>query len=98
MKAEVPQAVIDRVLDEAAALAHVPREQLLIVRAEPVVWNDGSLGCPEPGMTYTQALVNGYWIVIGAQGQTYDFRVGGGVSIRLCPQGHGRLPPHDSAS
>jgi hypothetical protein len=30
------------------------------------VWNDGSLGCPEPGMMYTQALVNGYWLIIEA--------------------------------
>jgi hypothetical protein len=46
----------------------------VIVRAESVVWNDGSLGCPEPGNMYTEALVNGYWVIIRARGQTYDFR------------------------
>jgi hypothetical protein len=57
-------------------------EQLVIVRAESVVWNDGSLGCPEPGMDYTQAPVKGYWVVINAAGQTYDFRVGRGGNFR----------------
>jgi hypothetical protein len=75
VKGEVPQAILESILNEAAALAKVARDQLMIVRAESAVWNDGSLGCPEPGMMYTQALVNGYWIVIEAAGRQYDFRV-----------------------
>ena len=66
VKSEVPQEILDPVLKEAAALAEVARDQLVIVHAESVVWNDGSLGCPEPGMMYTQTLVNGYWILIEA--------------------------------
>src|SRR6266567_7534133 len=95
VKGEVPQKILEAILKEAAALAKVAREQLVIVRAQPVVWNDGSLGCPEPGMMYTQALVNGYWVVIDAAGEKYDFRVGRGGSFRLCPAGRGRppLPP-----
>ena len=31
-----------------------------LMRAERVEWNDGSLGCPEPGIAYTQAIVPGY--------------------------------------
>ena len=90
MKGQVPQGILDPILKEAATLAKVDREQLVIARAESVVWKDGSLGCPEPGMMYTQALVNGYWVVIDAAGQRYDFRVASGGSFRLCPpdQGH----------
>src|SRR5437764_3717862 len=98
MKGEVPQEILSPILDEAAARAHVPREQLMIVRAESVVWNDGSLGCPEPGMMYTQALVNGYWIVIDAAGEKYDFRVGRGGNFRLCPAGQGHPPSQESAN
>jgi hypothetical protein len=92
---QVPQAILGSILNEAAKLANVPREQLAIVRAEAVVWGDGSFGCPEPGMEYAQILVNGYWVVINAAGQAYDFRVGRDGSFRLCPQGRGRppLPP-----
>jgi hypothetical protein len=66
VKGQVPQTILESILKEAAALAKVARDKLVIVRAESVVWNDGSLGCPEPGMMYTQALVNGYWVVIDA--------------------------------
>jgi hypothetical protein len=97
VKLQVPQAILDPILKEAAALAKVDRHQLVIVRAESVVWNDGSLGCPEPGMMYTQALVNGYWVVIEAAGQKYDFRVGRGGSFRLCPPGQGHPPSQESA-
>jgi hypothetical protein len=89
---DVPQGILDPILTEAAKLAKVPVEQVVIVRAESALWNDGSLGCPEPGMVYTQAVVNGYWVVIKAAGKTYDFRVGPRGSFRLCPPGQGRPP------
>jgi hypothetical protein len=92
VKQTVPQRILDPILNEAAALAKVRREQLVILRAESVVWSDGSLGCPEPGMMYTQAQINGYWIVIEAAGQKYDFRVGSRGKFRLCPAGQGNPP------
>jgi hypothetical protein len=92
VKSEVSKGILDPILKEAASLAKIRREELVIVRAESAVWNDGSLGCPEPGMEYTQALVNGYWVVISGAGQTYDFRVGRDGSFRLCPAGRGRPP------
>jgi hypothetical protein len=92
MKGQIPQGILDPILKEAAALAKVARDQLVIVHAESAVWNDGSLGCPEPGMMYTQALVNGYWVVIEAVGQKYDFRVDSGGNFRLCPPGQGHPP------
>jgi hypothetical protein len=88
---DVPQEILDLILDEAASLAGMPREQLTVERAEAVTWGDGSLGCPEPGMMYTQVLVDGYWVVIRAGDQTFDFR-GSGTSYRLCPPGRG-VPP-----
>jgi hypothetical protein len=47
----------------------VDRDAITLVAAEPVVWPDGSIGCPEPGMMYTQALVEGYRIVLGVDGE-----------------------------
>ena len=96
-KTAVPKGILDPILKDAAKLANVPGEQLVIVRAESVVWNDGSLGCPEPGMMYTQALVNGYWVIIDAAGRTYDYRVDSGGSFRLCPEGRGQPPSQSRA-
>ena len=91
-ESQVPRAILVPILNQAAKLANVPVQQLGIVRAEAVVWNDGSLGCPEPGMEYAQALTNGYWVVVSAAGQTYDFHAGRDGTFRLCPQGRGRSP------
>lgn len=98
VQSAVPKEILEPVLNKAAALANVSRDQLVIVRAEPATWNDGSLGCPEPGMQYTQALVEGYWVVIKAGGQTYDFRMGRGGSFQLCPPGRGHPPSQQDAS
>jgi len=38
--------------------------QVEVVLYEDVVWRDGALGCPQPGMAYTQALEDGYRIVL----------------------------------
>jgi hypothetical protein len=98
MKGEVPQGILEAILKEVAALARVGPEQVAIARAESVVWSDGSLGCPEPGMAYTQALVNGYWVIVEAAGKKYDFRVGSGGSFFLCPPGQGQPPSQPAAN
>ena len=87
VQSKVPQANPRSHPEGSCRAGQSPREQLVIVRAESVVWNDGSLGCPEPGMEYTQALINGYWVVIEAAGQTYDFRVDARRQIPVVPGG-----------
>ena len=51
---------------------------------EEVTWRDGSIGCPEPGMNYTQALVPGIRVVLELDGRRYEYHAGGGRSIFLC--------------
>jgi hypothetical protein len=75
--------VIEPVIAEVAKLAGVPAEQVTVISAEAVTFPDGSLGCPQPGVAYTQALVDGYKIVAEAGGNTYDFR-GTGSTFRQC--------------
>jgi hypothetical protein len=57
------------------------------VQVEAVEWSDGSLGCPEPGASYTQATEPGNTIVLRAQGQTYEYHTGRGRFV-LCQQPH----------
>jgi hypothetical protein len=71
-----------------------------VVRAERVTWSDGSLGCPQPGMMYTQALVNGYRVILGIDGRTRVFVYHSGPDGQpfLCPSdepdgGHEFVPP-----
>ena len=41
--------------------------------AEAVTWSDGSIGCPEEGMMYTQALVPGYRVILDIAGEELAF-------------------------
>ena len=58
--------------------------QVKLVSAEEVTWRDGSLGCPQPGMRYTQALVNGSRIVLESGGKKYEYHSGGRRGPFLC--------------
>lgn len=73
----VDSALIDAALDDLLATVEVDREAVEVVSAERVTWRNGSLGCPEPGRDYTQALVDGYRIELTADGETYWYHGGG---------------------
>ena len=61
-----------------------------LVSSEAVTWNNGALGCPKPGGTYTQALIDGMRVVVSVEGKTYDYRFGADDAAKLCVQGvHG---------
>jgi len=70
----IPSEMMDKILSDAAERSGVPKADLVPVRAEQALWNDGSLGCPRPGESYTQALVNGYWVILRAGDQILDYR------------------------
>lgn len=55
-----------------------------VVTEEKVTWRDGSLGCPQPGMMYTQALVEGALIVLRAGGRDYSYHAGAGKPPFYC--------------
>ena len=40
---------------------------------EQAEWTSGALGCPEPGVFYTQALVSGWKYLIALGDQVYEF-------------------------
>jgi hypothetical protein len=68
-----------------------------VVAAEVVTWSDGSLGCPQPGRMYTQALVPGWRIRVGAGGQDLDYHASARGNWVLCPPGRSKAPVPDSA-
>lgn len=57
-----------------------------LVSAEPVTWPDGALGCPAPGQSYTQAVIEGLRVVVTADGKDYDYRFGKTDAPKLCEQ------------
>jgi hypothetical protein len=84
---EVPDEILNAILADASDRSDVDVAEIDIVLAEQVTWPDGSLGCPEPGQMYTQALVDGYQVVVNAGGEELDYHVGSGGSFSLCENG-----------
>lgn len=55
-----------------------------VLSEKSVTWRDGSLGCPRPGMMYTQALVEGSLIVLRAGGRDFSYHSGSGRPPFYC--------------
>jgi hypothetical protein len=79
------QSITQAALADAAHRTGRDQSTLKLVSAESVTWRDGSLGCSEPGMTYTQALVPGYRIRIQAGAEILDYHAGRRGQVMLCP-------------
>lgn len=79
---EVPSGKWDAIVADLAGRGVDATPEL--VSAEAVTFTDGSLGCPTPGQSYTQALVDGMRVVVTADGETYDYRFGEGDAPKLC--------------
>lgn len=91
-------AAIHRARTDAARRAGIAAGSIELVSAEAVTWPDGSLGCPQPGMAYTQALVPGYRIRLRARGQVLDYHAGRIGMPVLCPASRSIDPTPDSRS
>lgn len=86
-----------KLLDEAKAdLAKrlsVPTSAVTLVSSRSVVWSNGSLGCPERGMSYAAVLTPGYLVVFKAQDREYEYH-----SSRLGPLAYCADPSPPSAA
>ena len=81
---EVPAELLNSILSDLMAEEGLQRDNIEVERAESVIWSDGSLGCPEPGVMYTQAQVSGYWVVLHAGDRQYDYRATEKGQFRRC--------------
>jgi len=80
--ADVPEATWTAITDDLAARGVSGTPEL--VSAESVTFTDGSLGCAEPGQSYTQALIDGLRVIVEVDGARYDYRQGEGAALKLC--------------
>lgn len=81
---EVPQELFDTVMANLLDRSGASIDDVVVVKNEAVVWSDGSLGCPQPDVMYTQALVNGYQLVFEVNGISYDYRLSEQGYFLLC--------------
>jgi hypothetical protein len=89
-----PSDMIEAALDDAANRSTTARADIKVVTEVAVTWPDGSLGCPKPGMMYTQALVAGYRIVLQAGDQVLNYHAAARGKPLFCPASRVMPPVH----
>jgi hypothetical protein len=82
---------------DLATRLKISPEEISLLDVTSVVWRDGSLGCPQPGMMYTQALVEGMRIRLSVGEVIYHYHSGRSGQPFLCenPSPQGDLPASD---
>jgi hypothetical protein len=88
---ETPKGLLDSIVKDLAERTGATFENITVIQDQAIVWNDGSLGCAQPGEFYTQVTVNGYWVILEIDGKQYDYRATDRGYYILCD---GRLHPY----
>lgn len=78
---EQERSAIELALAAIDADPPLSTEDVTNLRIRSVDWPDGSLGCPQPGQEYTQAVVKGYFVSFSVDGEIKTVHVGGEAAV-----------------
>jgi hypothetical protein len=78
------QGLVDRAVADLAERLTTDVDQIDVVEVRAMVWPDGSLGCPEPGVAYIQVQREGLLIRLRAGQRVYRYHSGAGRPPFLC--------------
>ena len=90
---EAPAALLDKIRVELAREQGVSAAEVKVVSSEAVNWPNGALGCPKPGMMYTQAIVPGYRIELEAGGKRFTYNAAARGGFKRCDNRIGAMTP-----
>lgn len=82
--ATMPREVRRAVVADAAKRFKVAESAVVLVHAEKFVWSDSALGCPEPGVIYTQMLVHGFRVVAKTSAGSLTYNTDSGDRAVIC--------------
>jgi len=80
---EFSQPITEAIQDLSGRLG-IQYGEIKFVSKKNVTWPDGSLGCPQKGMMYTQALVPGTLIILRVDDVEYEYHSGDGRAPFYC--------------
>jgi hypothetical protein len=87
------EAMVQAARADGAQRTGLDPAALQLVSAESLTWPNGALGCPQPGRSYTLALVPGYRIRLRASAQLLDYHASRRGALLLCPPGQAQDAP-----
>src|SRR6266550_3712338 len=67
------QPAVDAALRDAATHLGVSPPDLHVDQVEARQWGDSSLGCPKPGLMYSQIVTPGFLVVISGAGKQLEY-------------------------
>jgi len=79
-------SVVNTAKADLAQRLNLSAEEITVTGLEEVTWRNGALGCPKPGMMYTQSLIPGYKITLQAGEATYAYHGAAGQKPFLCEE------------
>ena len=85
--------LVQQAIDDLARQESLLPAEIEVISYEEVVWSDASLGCPNPGMRYTQVPQDGARIVLAARGVLREYHSGGHRAPFLCTRPPGKGLP-----
>lgn len=89
------KGTIAQALDDLSQRLGVSVDDIETVSLQEVTWRDGSIGCPQPGVAYTQALVDGQQLILQVNGTDYHYHSGRGGDFTYCSNPE---PPLDNGT
>lgn len=67
------EGLIEQARNDLSQRLSISAGQIKLLEATEVEWNDSSLGCPQPGMSYLQVITPGYRILLESGGKQYEY-------------------------
>lgn len=80
------QQVVAAARTDLAQRLGVSENESSVSLVEAVEWPDGSLGCPQPGMSYVQVLTPGFRLILQVEGTAYEYHTDTRQTVVLCEE------------
>jgi hypothetical protein len=80
--------------EDLANRVGVAQNDIIVHRAAAVTWGSSDLGCPQPGMEYTQAAVPGLLVILESGDDRYRYHGGKGRPLVYCPADRAKPPAY----
>jgi hypothetical protein len=78
------QTLIAKAKADLASRLAASVDDIMLLEATSVVWNDASLGCPQEGMLYAQVITPGYLIRLASGDQVFEYHASRGTTVVYC--------------
>jgi hypothetical protein len=75
---------VDQARQAVATKTGVSLASVTVASVEAVSWPTSALGCPQPGVMYSQLVTPGFKVVVSANGQSYEYHADLGGHVVTC--------------